>query len=397
MPNSEKKELESDEDFDPNPLLCTKCFNDSGLRLMAEVIGEVEGTCPNCGTENVKLLNRDQLMSLAHTFFVRGSTIMFDYGGAPAIQMNEYEGELLSLNFKLDKDMVLLQNKLNIHFFPYGPRLWMLGHIEPLDALQTEKLRGSVINRILAEYPTVTLNPTEQFYRVRKAPRNPDDVNEYDTPPKKFAGGGRLDTRSHPVFYASQNIQNCVHEIRFVAGDDLYIATLQTKRPLRLLDLTAILKEEVTEFESLDLAVHMLFLSRSHSYEISRAIAGAAAARGFDGLIYPSYFSLLQTGSFPFETVYGLSLRRLASAASYERSKIISNLALFGYPIAQGDVTIISINRLIVTEVAYGISFGPLPIKSDATEGECQESIKSKVRRFAQSFRKLLPKNLYEG
>lgn len=54
----------------------------------------------------------------------------------------------------------------------------------------------------------------------------------------------------------------------------------------------------------------MLFLARSHSYEISRAIALAAKETGFDGIIYPSFFSLIRTGGHPFETTYGMSLRR---------------------------------------------------------------------------------------
>jgi hypothetical protein len=353
-------EQSSDDTFEPVPLLCPSCFNDHGLRLMAEACGGTNGTCPNCGTQNSQLLNRDQVLWLAQIFFVRGSTFMADYGGAPAIQFNEHQGGSLNPDPVLAADVNLLQKTLNIGFFHYGPRLWMLGSIEPLDALREEELRAPVIDRILAEYPNVTLNLTDRFYRVRKAPENPNNAKEYDAPPKQFAGTGRLDTPDHPVLYASQDLEICVHESRFAAGDELYVATLQATRPLRLLDLTAILKEDCTEFESLDLAVHMLFLAQSHSYEISRAISFAAAANGFDGLIYPSYFSLMRTGGLPFETTYGISLRRMAAAAAYERSKIISNLALFGYPVARGDVAVTGINRLVINRVAYGISFGPV-------------------------------------
>ena len=80
---------------------------------------------------------------------------------------------------------------------------------------------------------------------------------------------------------------------------------------MRLLDLTHVLKEEVTEFESLDMTIHMLFLARAHSYEISRTMALLAKDAGFDAVIYPSFFSLVRTGGRPFETTYGLSLRRL--------------------------------------------------------------------------------------
>jgi len=341
------------------PLLCAGCFSDDGLRLMAEACAETKGTCPNCKSEYTLLLDRMQLISLSYDFFVKGSIFMAEFGGAPAIQFNDLQKGSLNPDLKLASDVKLLEKILEIGFFHYGPRMWMLGDIEPLEALRNKALRASVIERVIKEYPTVTFLPSERFYRVRKAPLEPSHAREYDAPPKEFLGSGRLDSTDHPVLYASQDIQICVHESRFAAGDELYIATLQATRPLRLLDLTAVLYENLTEFESLDLAVHMLFLARSHAYEISRAISIAAKSNSFDGLIYPSYYSLLRTGGAPFETTLGISLRRLASAAAYEKSKIIANLALFGYPILSGYVKVSSINRLAITAVSYQLGFGP--------------------------------------
>src|SRR5580698_11184646 len=54
--------------------------------------------------------------------------------------------------------------------------------------------------------------------------------------------------------------------------DHLHFATLKATRSLTLLDLTALLQEDVTSFESLDMAIHLLFLAPSHSYPITRAI-----------------------------------------------------------------------------------------------------------------------------
>ena len=145
-----------------------------------------------------------------------------------------------------------------------------------------------------------------------------------------------------------------------MAGDELYIATLRPARPINLIDLSAILQEDCTEFESLDLAVLMLFLAHSHAYPITREIAAAVSARGFDGLIYPSFFSVLHTGGNPFETVYGLSTRRFGGAHEYEQSKVIGNLALFGRPVAQGTVKVVGINRLMIAQVKYRMIFGPV-------------------------------------
>jgi hypothetical protein len=102
-----------------------------------------------------------------------------------------------------------------------------------------------------------------------------------------------------------QDLQVCIHECRVTAEDELYVASLAPTRDLKLLDLTHLLREvHVTEFDSLDIAVHMVFLAGPHSYEIARIIACASRDALYDGVIYPSYFSLLRTGGMPFETAY---------------------------------------------------------------------------------------------
>ena len=347
-------------DSPDEPLLCNACFHDPGLRIMAAKFEGVPSTCPNCRKKNVVALNRAQLMFLAHAFFVRGSEHRPGYGAAPVIQFNEHNAGSLDFKGPLASDVDLLQSKLGIGFFYYGPRLWMVGIIDPLEDLQRPESRSRVIDRILNEYPEIRFEVGQEFYRVRKAPARPDDPKEYDSPPDGLAGMGRLDAPGQPVLYASQDLEVCVHESRFAAGDILYVATLAPHRSLRLLDLSAILEEEgVTEFESLDLAVHMLFLAGNHSYPISREIAAAAAKRGYDGLIYTSYFSQLRTGSVPFETSYGLSHRRWLGATEEELSKIVPNLAIFGHPIAEKTVDVVGINRLMINRVEYGFSFGP--------------------------------------
>ncbi len=235
----------------------------------------------------------------------------------------------------------------------------MVGDVEPLEALKDPERREPVVRRIIGEYPAATLALGEVFYRIRKGPARPDDPAEYDSPP--VSGTGRLDTPDNPVMYGSQDLQVCIHECRVTAEDDLYVASLTPTRDLKLLDLTHLLHEEhVTEFESLDMAVHMLFLAGPHSYTITRIIAQAARAAGYDGVIYPSYFSLLRTGGMPFETVYGISLRRFPQAAEYERAKIIPNLGLFGRPVREGTVTARGINRMVLGRVEYGVRFGPV-------------------------------------
>ncbi|WP_174902155.1 RES family NAD+ phosphorylase [Burkholderia pseudomultivorans] len=345
-------------------LLCSNCFFDEGLRIDSWKHGiEQDGECPNCKSPDGRKLTKDHVLWIAHRFFVDGSTIRFDYGAAPRVQYNEhhYGTSDISPSPWLKNDVKLIEEAGKIGFFHYGPRYWMFGEIEPLKALQDPAKRAPIIKRVLTEYPTRTLAKDESFYRVRVNPQHPAEPDEYDSPPLHIAGRGRLDSAGFAVMYGSQDIDICIHECRATVEDDMYVATLQATRDLRLLDLTSVLKERVTEFESLDMAIHMLFLAKSHSYDISRDIAIAARNASFDGVIYPSYFSLLRTGGRPFETVYGLSLRRFhPQAEEYAKAYTIPNFALFGRPIEQSRVGVKCIDRIVLTQIGYLGHFGPV-------------------------------------
>src|SRR5687768_13500773 len=168
-------------------------FNDRGLRWMAKDLESKRGVCPSCGSRDVPLLDRDQLFWLCERYFVRGSIIRADYGGAPAIAFNDVQAGSLSLSPALASDVALLQDRLGIGFFHYGPRLWMIGDIEPLERLRDAGSRASEIDRILSEFPTTNIEPGTEFYRVRKAPAGPTQPSEYDSAPRHLAGAGRLD------------------------------------------------------------------------------------------------------------------------------------------------------------------------------------------------------------
>ena len=174
--------------------------------------------------------------------------------------------------------------------------------------------------------------------------------------------GSTFDADQQPALYASPDLQTCLHECRVTAEDDLFVATLRTARDLELLDVAALLDEPrgVTEFESLDLAVNMLFLAGEHSYPIAREISRAARSAGFDGMVYPSYFSMLRNGVKPFETTYGISHRRIPQYREFEEAKVSANFAIFGRPIEEGLVDVCCINRVVLSTVLYSVNFGPV-------------------------------------
>lgn len=347
-------------------ILCSDCFTDHGLKLDAQVVGkDMRGSCPQCDSTTGKGLTKELAMELAYRFFVRGTIVRTEYGGYPRIQFNEHQQPHLHGPSWLESDIRLLESKLGIAFFEYGPRFWMFGEVEPLKALQNEHSSDNIIERILKEYPVVELKTDRVFYRLRRNPAKSELEDEYDTPPQHYLGKGRLDSPECPILYACEDLEVCLHECRVSAEDELFVASMSPAHSLRMLDLTELLEEEINEFESLDIAVNMLFLAGAHSYPICRSIAMAAEKAGYDGLLFPSYFSLLRTGSNPFETTYGISHRRVALLHDAEKAKIVPNIALFRRPIREGRVRVKSINRVILSTVRYGAQLGPVGINTN--------------------------------
>ena len=347
---------------DDSPVACSNCFSTTGLRLDAERIGQdTAGVCPNCKVAGHKKLPLGGVSALAYRYFVWGSMWRARYGAAPLIQFNEHQTTSIEIKPWLAADVALIEQLLGVGFFYYGPCLWMLGEIEPLKALQRKRTRQSIVERILSEYPVRALTPGETFYRLRVNPGSPELPSQYDSPPPQHAGNGRLDSKGQPILYGSPDLEVCIHECRVTVDDDIFVATLQPTCELRLLDLSVLLKEEerISEFESLDLTVHMLFLAGRHSYRLTRTIVDAARSAGFDGIVYPSYFSLLRLGQMPFQTTYGISHRRIKQLQEHEQSKTIPNLGLFGRPVETGRVSVKCIDRLVIRKVGYEYHFGP--------------------------------------
>jgi hypothetical protein len=126
-----------------------------------------------------------------------------------------------------------------------------------------------------------------------------------------------------------------VHECRVTIADKLYLAILRPTNTLKLLDLTKQIDEDCTGFESLNMAIHMIFRAEEHSYKLSKHIAKAAKNAGFNGILYPSYFSQIKKSAFP-------------------------NIAIFGRPIQEGLIKVEYINRLSLEQVSYKTRFGPV-------------------------------------
>ena len=218
------------------PLLCSECFRDQGLRLDAAQLGaESSIACPNCAATAGKKLDEEAITRLSHRFFVWGTQKRMQYGAAPVVQFNKGRTTDIKLPVWLVDDVQLLEKAIGVGFFYYGPRLWMVGEVEPLRRLQDKATRPSIIARILAEYPSTLLTRNDLFYRVRQRPAAPAQFDSYDSPPSSLAGSGRLDSVGFPVMYGSQDLTVCIHECRITVDDEAFVATLAPIEDLKLL------------------------------------------------------------------------------------------------------------------------------------------------------------------
>ena len=338
----------------------------------AAAIGrEHPSVCPRCAAAGGAKLTKRLLAGLAQSFFVKGSIHRTEFGAAPLITFNDKRStDIGTCPGWPSGDAALFEEILNIGFFWYGPPEWQAGINENLEKLQQEDEREQVIARILESYPPEILTEADKFYRLRKVSGDAyafgkfdsTDRGQYDSPPLPATaeGAGRLDSPNLPVLYGSPDIQTCLHECRVTVEDDLFIATLRPMRELKLLNLVSFPDEPVSHpCEDLDHAIVMLFLAGPHAYPISRAIVHAARDEGYDGIVYPSFFSMLRNGVQPLETYFGLSKRSMPQLRPMEAAKMVPNFAIFGRPIQEGVLTVTSINRVILRKATYSIHFGP--------------------------------------
>jgi hypothetical protein len=188
-------------------VLCSDCFRDQGLHLDAERISIDENSpCPTCRSQTSMKLNKELIAALAHQFFVRGTLHRSEYGAAPRVQFNEHQSTSIRTSPWPETDLRKIEKAIGVGFFYYGPRLWMIGEVEPLKRLRDPTTRASVTGRIVTEYPAVVLLEGQAFYRLRTNPLRPDHFDEYDSPPIAQAASTRLDMAPKTCTSASMNV-----------------------------------------------------------------------------------------------------------------------------------------------------------------------------------------------
>ncbi len=97
----------------------------------------------------------------------------------------------------------------------------------------------------------------------------------------------------------------------------------------------------------------------------------------------------MRTGAIPFETVFGISIRKLPLFNEYSNAQVIPNIALFGNPIAENKVKVKCINRVVLNMVKYDIQFGPLTLEPKIDVEEIAEKLVQAKNDLINESRKL--------
>jgi hypothetical protein len=128
--------------------LCSDCFRDQGLKFDAAQIGiAADSACPHCGSKAGRKLTVDLISALAYRFFVWGTIHRCDYGAAPVIQFNRHQPTSIDTLPWFEPDLRLIEQAIGVGFFYYGPRLWMVGEVDPLARISHTNRRIGAANQ----------------------------------------------------------------------------------------------------------------------------------------------------------------------------------------------------------------------------------------------------------
>lgn len=318
-------------------VICSDCFRRLGLKIMVERFGVKDGVrCPQCGSYNGLKLTLEQARELAGEYIVRGSYHRTLFGGSPVYMLSdrEYDDKL----FEDDPDLTLLLDKCGLNAFLYGPATWRVGNTTWLEDLQSKNktTRTRAIKKIVDRCEITECGEGTVFYRLlTQLFGGSSDPLTYDAPQWQYQKKGRFGLRGTSVLYLSSSIESAIHECRVTVEDELFLASISINKALKIIDLTKTLNDSGDPWEDLSTSLNLLCSTGQDAYRITQAISREVFNRGYDGIFYWSFFNQI----------------------TQEKGK---NLVLFGSPIKEGKLEVISKDRLFLDQVQYSYSLGAL-------------------------------------
>jgi len=318
-------------------MICTNCFANEGLRLLASSLAKgVPKRCNRCGGNGIPI-DKDTLYEIAGRFFVTGSVPPHQPHSTPVFQLSDHP-DMESVNFKssLREDYEAIRAEGGVYVFHYGLPMWRVGLTTPHEVLESGGDSAvETVRAIIQAASAVVLANGTSLYRTRLGEVSAE-ATAFDAPPKgAITEHSRFDSVDCEILYAAPNIETCLHECRVTVADEITLATLRVQRDLRLLDLTQRFEEPgPLPFDSYEITIKTLCYEGEREYNCCRLLAREIHAAGYDGFQYNSYFSLV-------------------------KPEPLTNVAIFGRPIAAGLISLASVNRVRLRGVTYDFSLGP--------------------------------------
>jgi hypothetical protein len=337
---------------------CPECFSNFGFRqTLTEFCHHVSGKCSQCGLVSRLKVDRDGLKQALRRFFVDGSYITGTY--APVYQIGELNPSRAALDPTLASDADLAGRLAGLVAFHYGPPTWRVGDTELRDEFEAGgELRHWAAADLVKAAESIILPANSRLFRLRLNPKVDESISTaaaFDPPPPTVQRSlGRWDDVDHPVLYASDDIELCLHECRITISDEIVVASMSPTRDLRILDLSSEIRwGSRTPFEDPNIFVGIMFRSRGRWLEYCRVISRVARDAGYDGIRYISYYA----------------------QAKHDLKSL--NLALFGRPISDGMLRLESVNRLRIADVTYRFRFGPVLYHDSVSEADLNSKMES--------------------
>lgn len=335
--------------------LCSNCFKNAGIRQLASSFGLNDfGSCESCGNILGKNVNEEAAAKIIDEYIIEGgrpSTIMpsmfahlrgvYDPKEVLFFIDNESIIDVAKLS-KISEFDIHLNSPKTTHVGEtyYGYEFRQLLNDRHNTPNYTKQLI-QLIDDVMEYYEDTLIDEGTQIFRIRVNPKNPELNVDFDTPPFIFRkSNNRLNDIDFPVFYGAFDIETCIYESKFDSEDDLYYIELSTSRPIRVFDLTNIKPmhneayKEYYMYEEMLYFTHFVFNTNDYM-QFTKLLSRRIFEKGYEGILYPSYFSRFRKSKF-------------------------NNIALFGEPISSGLLNYISKGRIIIKQIQYEYSFGPV-------------------------------------
>lgn len=361
------------------PVLCSDCFANFGLKQMAKKIGIDSGkTCPNCGSNNGYLLDKGSAKELFDVFFRIGTCLSKNLPSP--YDVRRFDSEWHSVEFyensvRMDYAMfceiaeVKLCNTGSVPTYCVGYddyNFRFRGGMEP-GIISTAVANGEIhinecegnsieqvpvdaeeifrdISSFLSDY--IIYNDVEIFRArtINSRHLSGDYQQEFDSCPIGMNKGSRFNDRNMQMLYLSKEISTAILEVRpsldHMMNNYVYIGTCKPSVGLRLFDMTNIDLSDCEFHKSLQLQnfFNTLFWN-TNNYIITQLLSRFVLNNKYDGIIYPSALNELRSWDSPMRC---------------------NNIALFGRPIEEGKIKLESVNKILIDDINVQFRFGPL-------------------------------------